>query len=279
MNLNEIAEDIKNIIDNKRAELALNFVEDTHTYYMLDEEGNIRTDYPSVTKIIKKFYDEFDSEGIAEHLAKGSKEKKESLLTKWKKAGDHAVNLGNRVHYKLETSCLELFGVKKNVREPLYECDGLSIKRSDKMIAAGLEYLSLMKERGAVLLDTEMVIGHPQLGYVGQPDKVWLVESKDKKEFGICITDWKTNQEKSFKVNSYTKKLKTPFTDIDDNSLGHYYLQLPLYGKLILKMLEDTKYNNIKLLGCIIVHLKDDETFTEYRIPNNIIKRVLSHDL
>ena len=61
-----------------------------------------------------------------------------------------------------------------------------------------------------------------------------------------------------------------PFDTYPNTSLGHYYLQLPFYGKLILKMLEGTKYENIKLLGCIVVLLKDDSDFEEFRVPKDI---------
>ena len=39
------------------------------------------------------------------------------------------------------------------------------------MIKAGKEFIDIMHSRGAVLLDTEMVLGSPELGYTGQPDK------------------------------------------------------------------------------------------------------------
>jgi hypothetical protein len=38
-------------------------------------------------------------------------------------------------------------------------------------------------------------------------------------------------------------------------------LQLPLYARLLLKMLEGTKYGDIKLFGCVVVLLKDDGTY------------------
>jgi hypothetical protein len=61
--------------------------------------------------------------------------------------------------------------------------------------------------------------------------------------------------------------------------LGHYYLQLPFYGKLLVKMLEGTKYENIKLLGCIVVLLKDDETYQEFRVPKDIISTIMEMDM
>jgi hypothetical protein len=143
------------------------------------------------------------------------------------------------------------------------------------MIVAGKKYLDLMEQRGAVLLDTEMVLGHPELEYTGQPDKVWLIMNRDKTEYGIVITDYKTNKPKNFKVTQYTKKMLSPFQNYDDTALGHYFVQLPLYGKLLLKMLKGTKYENLKLYGCIITHLRDDTQFEEFRVPKQIIDTVL----
>ena len=63
------------------------------------------------------------------------------------------------------------------------------------------------------------------------------------------------------------------------NALGHYYLQLPLYGRLLRKMLEGTKYNDTKLLGNVVVLLKEDGTFVEYRVPQQINNAILQMDL
>jgi hypothetical protein len=61
--------------------------------------------------------------------------------------------------------------------------------------------------------------------------------------------------------------------------LGHYYLQLPLYGKLLVKMLEGTKYENIKLLGCIVVLLKENSEYEEFRVPKPLINTILDMDI
>jgi hypothetical protein len=136
-----------------------------------------------------------------------------------------------------------------------------------------------MNDRGAILLDTEMVLGHPELGYTGQPDKVWLIFNKELTEFGLIITDWKTNKEKNFQTNSFTKPMYSPFQKHPSTALGHYYLQLPFYAKLLLKMLEGSKYDNLRLYGCIIVHLKDSSDFQEYRVPKDVITTILDMDM
>jgi len=153
------------------------------------------------------------------------------------------------------------------------------IMKGDNMIVAGKKYLDLMEERGAILLDTEMVLGHPELGYTGQPDKVWLMMNRDKTEFGIVITDWKTNKKKNFVSTKYTNKMLKPFEKYDDTALGHYYVQLPLYGKLLLKMLEGTKYENIKLYGCVISHLQEDSLYEEYKVPQDIVNIIMGMDV
>jgi hypothetical protein len=70
-----------------------------------------------------------------------------------------------------------------------------------------------------------------------------------------------------------------PFEKYPNNALGHYYIQLPLYGKLLLKMLKGSKYENLKLYGCIISHLREDTQFEEFRVPKDVIDTVLNMDI
>lgn len=143
------------------------------------------------------------------------------------------------------------------------------------MVQAGEKFLKLMEERGAILIDTEMVLGHPKLHYVGQPDKMWLMENKEKTGYGLVISDYKTNKPKNFLKTKYTKKMKSPFHFVDDYALGHYYIQLPLYCKLLINMLEGSKYEGLDLLGGVVVLLKDDSEFVEYKIPKEVISTVM----
>jgi hypothetical protein len=279
MNLKEIASEIRQILDDKRKELELTFIEDTHTYYMKDLDGEIKTSFPSVSKVLKKFYEDFPTDEAAEKKSKGDPVRKQQLIEEWKAAGDYSTNMGSRVHYILEKKLIEDYGNYKEVRQPIFECDFTQILKGDSMINAGTKYLKLMNERDTVLLDTEIVLGHPEIGYTGQPDKVWIVENKQKTGFGLLITDWKTNKPKNFMPTRFTKKMKYPFSDIDDTSLGHYYVQLPLYGKLILKMLEGTKYENLKLYGCIVTLLREDSEFEEFRVPQKVIDTILEMDM
>ena len=49
--------------------------------------------------------------------------------------------------------------------------------------------------------------------------------------------------------------------------------------KLLLKMLEGTKYENTKIYGYIIVHLNDNSDFEEYRVPKDVINTILDMDM
>jgi hypothetical protein len=278
MDLKEVAKEIREIIAHKQKELKLTFEEDSHKYTMIDVDGKLRDDFPSVSKVLKSFYEEFDSEGISYRKANGDPYEQQRLLDEWAAAGEYSVNIGSRTHFILEEHTLNEFGLKKELRQPIFNCDAEQIIKSDTMIVAGKSYIDLLKERGCVLLDTEIVLGHPELGYTGQPDKVWLVIGVNG-QVGILITDWKTNKPKNFETNKFTKQMKTPLGHLPDNALGHYKTQLPIYGKLLLKMLEGSKYENIQLLGCIIVLITEEREYVEHRVDKKTINTILEMDV
>jgi hypothetical protein len=279
MNLKETSQEIREILDEKRKAIRLSFSENKHIYYMMTNDGKITSSFPSVSKIIKNFFKPFDAQGISMRMAKGDLEIQKQLLTEWKQAGEDSVNLGSRAHFELEKYIVEQYDNFKEVRRPKFYCDEKQLVRSDKMIEAGKKFIDLMHKRGAILIDTEMVMGDPILKYVGQSDDTWIMLNKEQTDFGFVITDYKSNQPKNFEIMPYTEKLYPPFQDYPDNALGHYYLQIPLYGKLLVKMLEGSKYDGKKFLGGVVVLLKDDGTFVEYKVPQPIVTTMLGLDL
>jgi hypothetical protein len=278
MDLKKIAQEIRDIISERQKEFQLTFEEESHKYTMLDNKGDLRSDFPSVSKVMKLFYNEFPTEQAAFNKAGGDPDEAERLVNEWAELGRKSTNLGSRCHFFLEEHTLKEFGIDKVVRQPIFDCDAEQIIKSDTMIIAGKRYIELLKERGCVLIDTEIVLGHPELGYTGQPDKVWLVVGTNGK-VGILITDWKSNKPKNFEVTRYTKKMKKPFEDLPDNALGHYNTQLPFYGKLILKMLEGSKYEDIQLLGCIIVLITEEREYHEHRVSKKTMNKILEMDI
>jgi len=274
MDLKIVASEIRELIKKRQNDLGLVFEEEKHIYTM-----NGRKDYPSVSKVLKKFYKAFPTEEAAYNKAGGDPERQKQLMEEWAAAGSYSTNLGSRVHFVLEDEVVKKNGSYKDLRKPIFDCDLTQLMTSDKMIVAGKRYLELLEQRKVVLLDTEMVLGDPDLGYTGQPDKVWLTMNKAGTEFGFLITDWKTNKPKNFQETSYTERMYKPFDTLPNTALGHYYVQLPLYGKLLVKMLQGTKYENLKLYGCIIAHLREDTQFEEFRVPKNVIDTVMNMDV
>jgi hypothetical protein len=279
MDLKQVASEINEILEEKRKARRLSFVESKHIYYMMDQGGQMRSGFPSVSKVIKNFFKPFDAQGISLKMAKGDLVEQKRLLAEWKQSGSDSVNLGSRVHYELEKYIVEQYGNYKNVREPEFVINEEQRIKSDKMIQAGKDFIKLMHDRGAILLDTEMVLGDPELGYVGQPDNTWLMMTKGQDDFGFVVTDHKSGQPKNFEVFPYTGKLYPPFQDYHDNALGHYYLQLPLYGRLLTKMLEGSKFAGKKFLGGVVALMKEDTTFAEYKVPQYITSTILTMDL
>jgi len=272
-----IAQEIRDLITEKQKELDLSFVEDTHTYHIRDKNGNMTTKFPSVSTVIGQFYEPFPDLNKSYQMCDGDLIAQDELLASWRATADYANSKGSRVHYLLEMDLLKEYGSYKEVRKPIFDCDEQQTIDGNAMIDAGHDFIRLMHRRGAVLLDTEMVLGSNTLEYTGQPDKVWIIFDKDD-ILGFIITDWKTNKAKNFEVHSYTTPMLPPFEDMMDTALAHYKIQLPLYGRLILDMLKGTKYENIKFLGCVIVHLTAERQYREIRVESEVINKVLTMD-
>jgi len=275
--LKNISKEIREVVEARQKEMNLSFVEDTHTYHIKDKTGKMTTKFPSVSTVIKQFYEDFPALEKSYEMARCDIRKQDELLTKWSGMADYANSKGSRVHYLLEKDLLAQYGSYKEVRMPIFECDEEQTNDGNAMIDAGHKFINLMHRRGAILLDTEMILGSATLGYTGQPDKVWLMYDKNG-ELGFIVTDWKTNKIKNFEVHSYTEEMLPPFENEMNTALAHYKIQLPLYARLLLDMLKGTKYENIKLFGCIIVHLTANNTFEEYRVSGKFIETVMTMD-
>src|ERR1035441_7543532 len=117
MNLKEVSQEIRELIDKRQKELRLSFVEKKHIYYMVDKTGKIKSNFPSVSKIVKNFHEEFDSYGMSLKMSKGNVEEQTKLLAEWKTLGNLSTNMGTRIHYMLEKELIGRYDNYKEVRE------------------------------------------------------------------------------------------------------------------------------------------------------------------
>ena len=113
MDLYKVAEEIRIILSKRQKELQLTFEEDTHKYTMLDLDGKLHSNFPSVSKVMKLFYDEFPTEKKASEMSGGDPDETEKLLAEWAEKGTRSTNMGSRVHYFLEDHTLKEFNVIK----------------------------------------------------------------------------------------------------------------------------------------------------------------------
>jgi hypothetical protein len=278
IDLYQIANEIRFLLEERRKELNLYFIEDDHKYFMNNLQGQTKSNWPSVSKVLKSFYPEFPTQEASFKKAKGDPIVQQKLIKEWSKMADYANNTGSRVHYFLEKKIIERFKIPKEVREPEFNCDFEQEITSDHMIGYGVEFYEKMIKNGAVLIDTEVVMGDPELGYTGQADKIWLVTNKEKTQLGIVVTDWKTNKPKNFVETKWTIPMNEPYEDLPNTALGHYYVQLSLYAKLFRQMLKGTKYEDIKIVRATLVLLKDS-CYEEYKTPIDVINRTLNNKI
>jgi hypothetical protein len=278
IDLYQIANEIRILLEERRKELNLYFIEDNHKYFMNNEQGQSKSNWPSVSKVLKSFYPPFPTQEASLKKAKGDVVLQKKLIKEWSQMADYANNTGSRVHYFLEKKIIERFELDKEVREPEFDCDFEQIVTSDHMISYGVQFYEKMIKNGAVLIDTEVVMGDPDLGYTGQADKIWLVSNKERTQLGIVVTDWKTNRPKNFVETKWTIRMNEPYQDLPNTALGHYYVQLSLYGKLFQKMLKGTKYEGLPIVRATLILLKDS-CYEEYKTPIDVINRTLELDI
>lgn len=102
IDLYQIANEIRILLEERRKELNLSFIEDDHIYFMNDNEKNSKNDWPSVSKVIKKFHDPFPTQEASLKKAKGDLILQQKFIREWSQMADYANNTGSKVHFFLE---------------------------------------------------------------------------------------------------------------------------------------------------------------------------------
>ncbi len=205
--------------------MAIIFKEEGHTYESNDQDN---IDWISVTSLVSKFKEPFDSKSIAKKSSKNKKSKwygmtPKEILDAWEGEKNRAIKLGNWYHNQRESDILDFKtiqreGVEVPIIRPLTKENGVKLapeqKLSDGVYPEHLVYLKSAK-------------------LCGQADLVEVVNGT------INITDYKTNKEikeKGFtNWEGITKKLYNPVSHLDDCHLSHYNLQLSIYAYIIKK--------------------------------------------
>jgi len=202
----------------------LTFHEGSHTYTINSKN------LPSVSGLIKNYYEPFNSNGISKNMAKNGELTAVQLRSKWKTIADEACARGNRVH-----NFGELYPFDRNLKP--------SCKQEE---AVALFWNNLPSHIVPVVMELRMY--HKEFGYAGTADIILY----DMLSNSLVIGDYKTNKD-LFK-NYKQKKMLTPFIDLLDCPFNKYQLQLSYYQIL----LEQSGY---KVSGRKLIWLKKNGTY------------------
>jgi len=199
------------------------FNEEAHTYhYYNPETGKPVQKFMSVTQFLSQFKKPFDSEIIANAVAKSRTRKgepttKAQVLQEWKDISDIALLLGTNVHKWIEDY---YNGDNPEMPEAVNEKE-----RVEKFLAIYEERLHKL-----TAVAQEFRVFSRKWGIAGTLDILFWLEPF------FYVGDWKTNKKFTTDKDPEGRKQKMlpPFQDMWDNSLNAYSIQLSLY-RLILK--------------------------------------------
>lgn len=191
----------------------LEFHPGPHRYLLEGEE------LTSVTRMIHRWFPEFDAETIARRKAEREGIQFDALLAEWARKRDEAAAFGTKAHLMAEKIVAE-----KNSAA----ADHLAETAREK------SYLSAIKEAltrialGYDVVETEMIVFSPGKKVAGTIDL--LLRNRTTGEY--VVADWKTNKEMKYKGYG-DEKGSGPCANLVHCNFNHYSLQISAYGHLL----------------------------------------------
>jgi ATP-dependent exoDNAse (exonuclease V) beta subunit len=209
----------------------IRFLAKNHSYKI----GNETAKY-SVTKLLKKYEKPFESDKIAERVARKRGILKEAVLKEWDFKRDYSTHKGSEFHLFAENYLqrrqiqIDQEAIRKFLKER-----GEDIFVEDYYNEIALLVKNFLQfydwwKKDYILLKTEFVIGDKDASVCGTIDNL----SYNRKTKKLAIFDYKTNK-KIGTSSDYNNKLLSPFEHLDECELVKYSLQLWLYKHMIEK--------------------------------------------
>jgi len=214
------------------------FNNEFHTYHKGDKK------LVSVTTLLSKFKNEFDSDYWSKVIAKRENKTQEEILSLWKEKAFKSTEIGTAIHKIFEDYALNNYSIinDKHVFDYKKINEEYFLDFNKKSIIANNFINDFFKTKRIVPVHSEHIVYNDFLA--GQVDMI----CKDAKE-NFYIIDFKTNEKIDFE--SYkSKKMLGCFNFIDDSSYWHYCIQLSIYKNLL------KNYNIRKLF---IIHITGEK--------------------
>ena len=178
----------------------------------------------SVTKLIEEYTQEFDSQAVAERVAKKQGKLVQEVLDEWEYKNKFSCNKGTNGHNWVQSRW------NKEKFVPIEFDDSEEFNLSCiKVYNQGTNFYNDYKDRLEHLAD-EYIIGDNTYSVASAVDHLFI----NKLTGGLVLVDYKTNSD-IHKNEKYAKKMKAPLNNIKDDSIHHYYIQLSIYKYLIEK--------------------------------------------
>lgn len=196
--------------------------------------------FPSVTKLIHRWFPEFDAEAVAKKKAQREGGSYEALVREWSKKRDEAATFGSKIHLMAEKMIIEnddrsADELAQNEREQAYL---EAVKESLRRIRLGYE-----------VIEPEKIVFSPRLRVAGTVDL--LLRHRATGEY--VIADWKTNRE--IKTSAYRQELGFgPCHRIENCNFNHYSLQVSSYAELLTI---EGYLPEVQAVRGVLVHLSD----------------------
>lgn len=223
------------ILNRHTRDTRISFEEIEHKYTIDGDSVN----FTSTTTFIKKFFSEFDADGILGKMVRfGTFKKKygdktpDEVKLEWKQCGAEAAQRGTRLHKYIE----DFYNAQETAREQVADLDKevgyfYNFLKSTQLTPYRTEWY-IFDERSKIAGSIDMVF---QVDPAGAPHKV-------------AIYDWKCSKE--IKVANRYEKGKSPVAHLDNCNFNHYSLQLNMYKYII------EKYYGLEVvdMNLVVIH-------------------------
>lgn len=228
----------------------IDFIEETHSYYLNGEQ------LPSVSSLLKHFYEEFDSYNIGLRYAEKMGLRPEDVWKSWEGTSKIATDKGHRVHTFAENYAnWRYFGIG--------QCPEVTCKQTLGVIQFFNSFPSWLNPAA-----TELQMYNEEYGYSGTADLPLQNDRTNK----LLVTDYKSNLE-LFDESKPLLYHIDPSYGLRQDNYGKYCLQFSFYQLLL-------ELKGFEVEDRVLIWLNEDKEnkklYRTYRTPD-LSKEILKH--
>jgi hypothetical protein len=242
----------------------IKYYDEAHKYFIGEQQ------LISGTGFISLYKEKFDSEGMAEKVAKKKKISKQEVLDDWEFKGDFSRTKGTLLHKIAEDYWNnKVFPIDYSVYDERFG-EGLMQERLEACKKMFLDFYTESKD-SLYPIALELVVGDAELGIAGQIDGLFWSDKRNE----IIIIDYKTNKEIN-EFSKYRKRMLAPISFLQECELTTYSIQLNLY-KLLLE-----RNTNLKIGGCYLIHIHEEQegyALIECKEYQHVVELMIKHYL